>query len=128
MSGSKGIENSTIKNYDKFISELIEYYELSMGDISKSIGKLAQIQDDYPKEYEEFLKISQRPDFLLEIKISDQIKNILFELLLKSSTLTQKLNKLLDLTSSEKKALAEELEKYVKELKKKFEDIRKNDE
>ncbi len=115
------------QEFDEFISELIKYYELSMEDISKSIEELAKIQEKYPNEYDKFQKVSENPELLLGLKMSDKIKTIFFELLLKSSTITQKVNKLIILTPIEKKALAKDLNKYVAELKTKFEEI-KNDE
>jgi len=108
---------------NEFIPELIKYYELSMNDIARSIEELAKMQERYPKGYEEFQKIAEKPELLLEIKIDDKIKAIFFELLLKSSTLTQKINKLIILTPTEKKALAEDLKSYVGELKKKYKEL-----
>ncbi len=108
----------------KFIPKLMKYYELSMEDISKSIESLASIQEEYPKGYEEFQKIAEKPELFLELKIDDKIKAILFELLLKSSALTQKVNKLIILTPTEKRELAKDLKEYVKELRSKFEKLK----
>lgn len=113
----------TQEELNEFIPELIRYYEMSMGDISKSIEELAKMQEKYPKGYEEFQKIAERPELLLEIKMDDKIKATFFELLLKSSTLTQKINKLIILTPTEKRALSEDLKTYVGELKKKYKEL-----
>lgn len=115
------------ENFDNFIAALGKYYELSMNDIAESIKKLADIQENFSKEYEDFKKIAENPELLLSLKINDRLKSIFFEMLLKSSTLTQKVNKLIILTPTEKRALAEDLKKYVQELRERLGEL-KNDE
>ena len=114
-----------LKDFSEFVSVLAEYYELSMTDIANSIEKLAEIQEKYPSEYEEFKKVAENPTVLLELQMDDKIKNIFFEILLKSSSLTQKVNKLISLTSIEKKVLAKDLKDYVQVLNKKLEELAK---
>lgn len=113
------------EKFNEFISDLIEYYKSSMENISKSVEGLAKIQEKHPEAYEEFQKIAENPELLLGLEIDDKMKAIFFELLLKSSSLTQKINKLIVLTPTEKKLLAKDLREYVQELSTKIEELKK---
>jgi len=105
---------------EEFISGLLGYFEKSMGDISNSIIYLASIQKKYSEEYEKFKKINDNPEILLNLELSDKLKGILFELLLRSSTLNKRISSLILLTPIEKEELANDLKSYVNELRNKI--------
>ncbi len=112
-----------VKNTKQFIAELLEYYKMSMSDIAVSIQKLSEIQKKYALEYEDFKNVSERPEILLTLDLNDQEKNILFELLLKSSSLINKISKLLSLTPTEKEELSKDIKAYTEELSNKIKEI-----
>lgn len=107
----------------EFVAELLEYYRLSMNDIASSVEKLGTIQKKYPAAYEDFKNVSEKPELLLTLNLGDKEKSILFELLLKSSSLISKVNKLLALTPTEKEALAKDIKSYASEIENKVKEL-----
>ena len=106
-----------------FFLDVVTYYIDSMKNISQSLKALAEIQKSYPTEYEEFRKISETPEEILKMNLSEDEKIILFEVLLKSATSTQRIGKMITLTTREKVVLADELLKSSDELTQKLKKI-----
>jgi hypothetical protein len=102
-----------------FLADLVTFYELSLTGTSSSILKLADIQKKYPSEYELFRKLSKDQSQLMALtdKLSDEQKAIVFEILLSSGTIANRVNHLLELTYAEKLELVKDIQNFGKLLK-----------
>lgn len=111
----------------KFFNELLEYYQSSMGGAIDSIDKIAEIQKNYPEQYEIFKNLSKDTNLILQLgkKLSDTQKTILFELFIKSASLSERMRILIELTYKEKKILSEDLKEFSDGLIEKIKELKK---
>lgn len=126
---TKLVETSTVKetkikenNGPKFFDSLLDYYNSSVGDLVNSIKKMANIQKTYPEEYELFKRLDKDPDLIVKLgkELSVEEKVIFFELLLKSSSLSERISIVTRLTYKEKMILIKDMEDFAKEFSKKL--------
>ena len=112
---------------EEFLNELLIFYQSSMKGLIGSVKQIAKVQKDYPKQYVIFKQLNKEPSLLIELGkgLSDKEKAILFELLIKSESLSKKMNVLFELSYEEKNILAKEIESFSKELIKIIDDLKK---
>lgn len=106
----------------KFVKELIEFYRGFVTGSSKSIRILAEIEEKYPKQYRIINEIRWDPESVEKLmeELTDNQKELFFNIFIKASILGQRLNRLFELTIDEKKKLADDLDKFSEEVEKKL--------
>lgn len=123
----KGKEDKGKEEATKFFNDLLDYYQLSIGGVIGSIDKIAEIQKNYPEQYQIFKNLSRDTNLILQLgkKLSDTQKTILFELLIKSASLSERINILTELTYREKKILSKDMKEFSEELIEKIKELKK---
>lgn len=110
----------------KFLNELLGYYQSSISGVIDSIDKIAEIQNNYPEQYDFFKNLSRDTNLIFQLgeQLSDTQKTILFELFIKSASLSERMKILTELTYKEKKILSKDLTEFSDELIKRIEEIK----
>ena len=110
----------------EFIEKLIEFYKEFTAGTSKSIKLLADIQKDYPNEYEKLQDLYNNPEVLSDIvgDMKSEVKDALILVIIKASAIGKKTSKLFELTAEEKYKLAQDLTDYAKFVEQKSKEIK----
>ena len=114
MTKSKGEGKN---NSDKFFSRLVDFYQESLSGAADMVDTLAGIEETFPNEYKTLKGIKDDPDAINKMltKAPQEIKDKLIVVMFKAGNLTQRINKLFDLSASEKRQLAKDLRKFSEE-------------
>lgn len=114
---------------EKFMLELIDFFEKFICGTSNAVKVLAGIQDKYKLEYEKFKETKRNPEALLKLveDLDDNKKVILFEIMTKSASLASRTQIIFELNKEEQLKLAEDLEQFSNNIKEKIMEIKKND-
>ena len=110
----------------KFTEKLIEFYKEFTAGTSKSIKLLADIQKDYPNEYEKLQDLYNNPEVLSDMvgDMKPEVKDALILVIIKASAIGKKTSKLFELTADEKYKLAQDLTDYAKFVEQKAKEIK----
>jgi len=103
---------------DAFILDLIKFYGDFLVGTSNAVKTLADIERKYPTEYK-ILRVSKdNPDLILQLgeKLPETEKYVLFSIMVKSSNLGSRANKLFDLSQKEKLKLVRDMKKFSQEV------------
>jgi hypothetical protein len=108
-----------------FLKGLLDYYKNFVGDSSKSVRKLAQLQKKYPKNYDDFKESQADPTAMLEMteKLTGEEKAILFELIFRMSDLTRRAINVINLDVKQQEKLADDLEEFAKDTETKLKSL-----
>lgn len=101
-----------------FLKGLLDYYKSFVGDSSKSVRKLAQLQKRYPRIYDDFKESQADPTTILEMteKLTGEKKAILFELIFRMSYLARRAINVINLDIKQQEKLADDLEEFAKDM------------
>jgi len=102
------------ENQEKFGEELIIFYKEFLLGSSKAVEQLAQIQKDFPKQYELIKQMKDDPEMIEQITVglSEEVKDTLLLVIVKASSMGKRMNNLFDLSADEQKTLAEDIQKF----------------
>ncbi|MCD6229973.1 MAG: hypothetical protein J7K00_04160 [Candidatus Diapherotrites archaeon] len=105
---------------EEFGIEMIKFYKEFLIGSSKSVELLANIEKKFPKEYEVIKELKDDPKVLVSLssEVPDNVKTVLFSVLVEASLLGSRMNKLFDLTNEEKETLATDIDKFAKKIEK----------
>ena len=105
---------------ENFINLFAKFYEEYFGSSSKAIRLLADIQKNYPEQYESIKKFSTDPQAIdkLITEMKEEQQALLLKLLLKAGTFGRRIALLFELSVEEKKKLADEMEAFIKSITK----------
>lgn len=103
----------------EFIEKFIDFYDGFVCSISNAIRKLALVQKEYKEEYEEWKEVQKNQDAILGFlnKFNDKQKVILFEMMAKGTSLSNRSRILFELSAQEQEKLANDMDSFSKELK-----------
>lgn len=120
-------EQKKSKNKEGFLIDFIGFYNDFLCGTSKAIKKLSKIQSNYKDDYKYLKEIQRNPDALLKIlnNLEDKQKLILYEIFTKSASLSNRTRILFELNDKEQEQLADDLEKFSKELIEKIKLVKK---
>lgn len=102
----------------KFGIELIKFYKEFLTGSSGAVKTLANIEKEYPKEYKIVKELKDDPNAIVQLsdKLPDDVKNILFSIIIESSVLGGKMNRLFDLSQKEKEELAKRIDEFATKI------------
>ena len=97
----------------RFSKELLIFYKELVGGIAPAIRTLAEIQENFPKEFDKFSRVKGSPSMTIGIvdKAPTEVKEDLLLMLYKSSELGNKIDNLFSLSLTDKKQLAKDLKR-----------------
>ena len=97
----------------RFSKELLIFYKELVGGIAPAIRTLAEIQENFPKEFDKFRGVKGSPSMTIGIvdKAPTEVKEDLLLMLYKSSELGNKIDNLFSLSLADKKQLAKDLKR-----------------
>lgn len=106
----------------EFAIKLMEFYEKFLGGIADSIEYLADLQENYQEEYEEFkqtqMDLNKLPQLLDELdKLDPELKDAFANLILRIGLASSKLINAIVIEPNEKRSLANELRKIITSFK-----------
>jgi len=103
---------------EEFAVRLMEFYNKFLGGIADSIEYLADIQEEFPEEYENFknaqIDLNKMPELLDEL--DPEMKGIFADIIIRIGIVSSRLNNAIILDSKEKIELAKELRKIIKAM------------
>jgi len=102
------------KDIKEFGGYLINFYKEFLLGTSKSVEILAKIEKEYPEEYKILKDIKDDPTVIAKLsdKIPDDVKTILYSIIVESSALAEKMNKVFELSQEDKESLAKDIRKF----------------
>ena len=108
-----------------FAKELILFYKQFVAGNVEAIRLLADIQEKYPKQYQNIQQIQNNPESISDVivDIPPQAKDIVIFILLKASGLGRKASRLFDMNPTEQRAFATELNEFVDSVEKRAKQI-----
>jgi Asp-tRNA(Asn)/Glu-tRNA(Gln) amidotransferase C subunit len=106
----------------EFAIRLMEFYEKFLGGMADSIEYLAELQEKYREEYEEFkqaqIDLNKLPQLLDELdKLDPELKNAFVNLIVRVGLVSSKLMSAIVIEPDEKRSLANELRKIIASFK-----------
>ena len=103
---------------EKCLVSLVKFYKVFLGGTIDAVRELAQIESEFGDQYKELKELQKNPDILLQISedMPEEGKAILFEMFMRSASLSTRTARLFDLTLEEKKKLASDLVKFSKDM------------
>jgi len=111
--------NNDLEKQAEFLLRLMDFMRTYTQAVADAIRKLAELQEDLPKQYKRFKEFIENPAMVTEIleKIPDEYREKimvkLFNIFMKINVLTYKIRKVYDLDLKEQKALADAIEDLV---------------
>ena len=101
-----------------FLISLVEFYKETLGDASKTVRLLMNIQKKFPEQYQLLLDLQNDPSKILEItkQMNAEVSHIMINLFVQASILSNKVNRLFEISIEEKGILANDLEKFASEI------------
>lgn len=119
-----------LENEREFYLAVMKFYKESTGSFADSVDLLAEIEEKFPKRYAEFRDFQKDPSKFVNLTEKMKEENvkalfILLKILIRSSTLTQKVQNVLYLDIKEKRKLAKELRSFAEETEKDLEKLKK---
>lgn len=117
------MEKKKIKEKDKkFFLGILEFYEKFLESTSDSIRKLAEIQKNNKERYEKFKDLSYDTDKIVEMigGLDEEDRGIFLEMLLRTQSFQKRMGNLFDLSAEEQNKLANDLDEFIKYMKKKL--------
>lgn len=108
------------KREEEFIKALTEFYGLFLGNVSRAILKLAEIQKKYKDEYNSLKELQTDPSKIEKYldNLTDEQRGFLLRLFVKMARFEARLSRLFELSVKEKRELAKEIEEFSEEIKK----------
>jgi len=112
-----------VKRKDKrkeFGLELIKFYKGFLLGSSDAVKSLAKIEKKYPNEYKILKELKDDPKVIVQLanKLPEDVRNVLFSIIVESSALGEKMNRLFDLSQKEKEKLAKEIDDFANRVEK----------
>jgi len=113
---------SEMERKKEFAIKLMEFYEKFLGGMADSIEYLADLQEKYRDEYEEFkqtqMDLNKLPELLDKLdKLDPELKDAFANLILRVGLVSSKLVNAIVIEPDEKRLLANELRKIIKSFK-----------
>jgi hypothetical protein len=98
----------------EFAIKLIEFYKSTITSSIQSIKILAEIQRNFPKEYEIMEELKDDPSIVDQLAdvLPQEEKDTMILIFIKASAIGRRMNKLFDLTVEEKEKLIKDLEDF----------------
>lgn len=117
-----GDNMSEMERKKEFAIKLMEFYEKFLGGMADSIEYLADLQEKYRDEYEEFkqtqMDLNKLPELLDKLdKLDPELKDAFANLILRVGLVSSKLVNAIVIEPDEKRLLANELRKIIKSFK-----------
>jgi vacuolar-type H+-ATPase subunit I/STV1 len=109
----------------KFGYELIKFYKGFLLGSSDAVKTLAKIEKNYPKEYMILKELKDDPKAIIQLsnKLPDNVRNVLFSIIIESSTFGERMNRLFDLTQKQKEDLAKEIDDFAERVEKELNEL-----
>lgn len=108
----------------EFVREFMEFYKEFIQGSAGSIETLADLQENFPNQYEVFQEVHEDPMGLLDTdKLSEEEKDTLLTIVMRASSLGQRTQKVFDTSADEKRELSKDLEKFGDFVDEKLEDM-----
>lgn len=109
-----------LKKEDQFLIDLLNYYKETIGSAVTSVVLLKNIQTAFPDKYEELLAVQEDPSRLIDMagKLGAEDSKILFELMIRASSLSRKINQVFELSVQDKDMLIKELKDFSEVMEK----------
>ena len=104
----------------KFGIELIQFYKEFLLGTSKAVELLAKIEKKYPTEYRVMKELKDDPKAIAKLStdLPDDVKTVFFSIVMESSMLGERMNKLFDLDKKAKEQLSKDIKGFAERVEK----------
>jgi len=110
----------------EFSTAMIQFFDSSIKNGSTPIRMLADIQENFPEQYDVMLKLREDPSLITENdSIPEQVKSAMLLIVLKASKLGAESQRIYEMSAKEKRDLADKLDEFSKFIKSKLEEVMK---
>ncbi len=107
------------KDIKEFSGYLINFYKEFLLGTSKSVEILAKIEKEYPEEYKMLKELKDDPAAIAKLsdKIPDDVRTVFYFIVMESSGLAERMNKVFELSQEDKVILAKDIRKFSERVK-----------
>jgi hypothetical protein len=118
------------KKEEQFFLDLLDFYKQYLGDTSRTVKKLSELQGKHKEQYKDFIEFQKDPSSILEIAkdIDTDAGAILFVLFARIAVISSKMMHIYDLDVDQQKKLSEDLTEFIKEIDLSIEKLKKKKE